>query len=89
MILYHIFINLRLKRPARLILKRNEDILITGGRHPALGNWKVGFDKDGRIVALQVNMYLNAGYSQDASPMIAYKAILHMDNVYQKVFLYF
>lgn len=32
----------RLKRPVRCMLDRDEDMLITGGRHPFYGKYKVG-----------------------------------------------
>lgn len=33
---------LRLKRPVRCMLDRDEDMLVTGGRHPFYGKYKVG-----------------------------------------------
>lgn len=33
----------RLKRPVRCMLDRDEDMLITGGRHPFYAKYKVGF----------------------------------------------
>lgn len=32
----------RLKRPVRCMLDRDEDMLVTGGRHPFYGKYKVG-----------------------------------------------
>lgn len=32
----------RLNRPVRCMLDRDEDMLITGGRHPFYGKYKVG-----------------------------------------------
>nr|XP_020445351.1 xanthine dehydrogenase/oxidase-like [Monopterus albus] len=32
----------KLKRPVRCMLDRDEDMLITGGRHPFYGKYKVG-----------------------------------------------
>lgn len=34
---------IRLKRPVRCMLDRDEDMLITGGRHPFYGKYKVDF----------------------------------------------
>ncbi|KAJ7345478.1 hypothetical protein JRQ81_001428 [Phrynocephalus forsythii] len=64
----------------RCILDRADDMLITGGRHPFLGRYKVGFMNDGRIVALCVKYYSNAGCTADES--IA-NALLRMDNAYK------
>ncbi|XP_008563570.1 PREDICTED: xanthine dehydrogenase/oxidase-like, partial [Galeopterus variegatus] len=54
-------------RPVRCMLDRDEDMLITGGRHPFLARYKVGFMKTGNIVALEVNHFSNAGNTQDLS----------------------
>ncbi|XP_029794417.1 xanthine dehydrogenase/oxidase-like [Suricata suricatta] len=68
--------------PVRCMLDRDEDMLITGGRHPFLARYKVGFMKTGRVVALQVEHYSNAGNSMDLSQHIMERALLHMDNCY-------
>jgi xanthine dehydrogenase/oxidase len=48
-------------------LDRDEDMMISGGRHPFLGKWKIGFNKDGKIIALDLKLYSNGGYSMDLS----------------------
>ncbi|KAF6321937.1 hypothetical protein mRhiFer1_018423 [Rhinolophus ferrumequinum] len=69
--------------PVRCMLDRDEDMLITGGRHPFLARYKVGFMKTGIIVALEVNHYSNAGNTVDLSERVTKKALLHMDNCYK------
>ncbi|XP_030265629.1 aldehyde oxidase 1-like isoform X2 [Sparus aurata] len=69
-------------RPVRFVLERGDDMLITGARHPVLGRYKVGFMKDGRIVAADIQYYSNAGHTIDESLMIVEKILLHMDNAY-------
>uniref|UniRef100_A0A8C2S9E5 FAD-binding PCMH-type domain-containing protein n=1 Tax=Capra hircus TaxID=9925 RepID=A0A8C2S9E5_CAPHI len=69
--------------PVRCMLDRDEDMLITGGRHPFLARYKVGFMKTGKIVALEVDHYSNAGNSQDLSHGIMERALFHMDNCYK------
>lgn len=69
--------------PVRCMLDRDEDMLITGGRHPFLARYKVGFMKTGRIVALEVDHYSNAGNTLDLSQNVMERALLHMDNVYK------
>ncbi|XP_071996090.1 xanthine dehydrogenase/oxidase isoform X3 [Engystomops pustulosus] len=69
-------------RPVRCMLDRDEDMLITGGRHPYLARYKVGFKKTGRITALDVTYYANAGNSYDLSHAIMDRTIFHMDNSY-------
>ncbi|XP_046517798.1 xanthine dehydrogenase/oxidase-like [Equus quagga] len=69
--------------PVRCMLDRDEDMLITGGRHPFLARYKVGFMKTGRIVALEVDHYSNAGNTLDLSEAIMDRALFHMDNCYK------
>ncbi|RVE75080.1 hypothetical protein OJAV_G00013210 [Oryzias javanicus] len=69
-------------RAVRCVLERGEDMLITGGRHPLLAKYKVGFMNDGRIVAADLSYYANAGCKVDESVLIAEKFLLHMENAY-------
>ncbi|CAN2388442.1 acting on CH or CH2 groups [Pristimantis euphronides] len=73
----------RTGRPVRCMLDRDEDMLITGGRHPFLGRYKVGFKKTGQITALEVSYYSNAGNSCDLSHSIIDRTLFHMDNAYK------
>lgn len=57
-------------RAVRCVLERGEDMLITGGRHPVLGIYKVGFMNDGRIVAADIQYYINGGNTVDESPIV-------------------
>jgi xanthine dehydrogenase/oxidase len=57
----------RLERPVRCMLDRDEDMQITGARHPFLFKYKIGFLKTGQITAADITMYCNAGYSADLS----------------------
>lgn len=70
-------------RPVRCMLDRDEDMLITGGRHPFLARYKVGFMKTGIVVALEVDHYSNAGNTMDLSGSIMERALFHMDNCYK------
>uniref|UniRef100_A0A3Q2TXX1 Xanthine dehydrogenase n=1 Tax=Fundulus heteroclitus TaxID=8078 RepID=A0A3Q2TXX1_FUNHE len=72
----------KLKRPVRCMLDRDEDMLITGGRHPFYGKYKVGFLQTGKVVALDVTFYSNAGNSMDLSQAIMERALFHMENSY-------
>ncbi|XP_029874114.1 aldehyde oxidase isoform X5 [Aquila chrysaetos chrysaetos] len=57
-------------RAVRLILSRGDDMLITGGRHPFIGKYKVGFMNDGRIRAVDAKYYINGGCTPDDSVLI-------------------
>ncbi|XP_005366403.1 aldehyde oxidase 1 [Microtus ochrogaster] len=70
-------------RAVRCILERGEDMLITGGRHPYLGKYKVGFMKDGQIVALDMEHYCNGGSSLDESLWVIEMGLLKTENAYK------
>ncbi len=72
----------RFRRPVRVLLDRDVDMALTGGRHPFLGRYKVGASKDGRINALSLELYSNAGCSYDLSLPVMDRALFHSDNVY-------
>ena len=44
---------------------------------------QVGFDADGKLLALDVQLYNNAGNSLDLSAAIMDRALLHTDNAYK------
>uniref|UniRef100_A0A8C5SZ13 xanthine dehydrogenase n=1 Tax=Laticauda laticaudata TaxID=8630 RepID=A0A8C5SZ13_LATLA len=68
--------------PVRCMLDRDEDMLISGGRHPFWAQYKVGFKKNGRITSLDTSYYSNGGNSVDLSHGVMDRAVLHMDNSY-------
>ena len=51
------------RRPVRLVLERQLDMQMTGHRHAFLGRYKAAAAKDGTIVALDLELYNNAGAS--------------------------
>ncbi|KAI4187597.1 MAG: hypothetical protein L6R41_002702 [Letrouitia leprolyta] len=70
------------KRPVRCMLNRDEDILTSGQRHPFLARWKVAVNKDGRLQALDADVFCNAGWSQDLSAAVGDRALSHIDGCY-------
>ncbi|MDB9515407.1 xanthine dehydrogenase molybdopterin binding subunit [Roseofilum reptotaenium CS-1145] len=66
----------------RVRLKRNHDMIVTGKRHGFLGKYRVGFDLEGKISALDVDLYSHGGWSLDLSLPIMGRALFHIDNCY-------
>ncbi|XP_011621346.1 indole-3-acetaldehyde oxidase [Amborella trichopoda] len=62
----------KLRRPVRMYLDRQTDMIMIGGRHPMKMFYTVGFKADGKITAVHVDCFLDAGYSVDLSPIIPY-----------------
>ncbi|KAK5175028.1 uncharacterized protein LTR77_000164 [Saxophila tyrrhenica] len=71
------------KRPVRCMLNRDEDILTSGQRHPFLARWKVGVNKDGKLQALDADVFNNGGWSQDLSAAVVDRALSHCDGCYR------
>jgi len=72
----------RLNRPVKLRPDRDDDMLITGRRHGFEFDYDIGHDDEGRILAAEVTMICNAGFSADLSPPVMTRAICHFDNAY-------
>ncbi|XP_019642816.1 PREDICTED: xanthine dehydrogenase/oxidase-like [Branchiostoma belcheri] len=70
------------QRPVRIMLDRDEDMMMIGTRHPFLSRYKVGFMNDGRVVALDISLYNNAGNSLDLSRGVMDRALFHSDGGY-------
>lgn len=51
-----VFFSCRTKRPIRCVLERNEDMLMTAGRHPFKGVYKVCYRKLNTIYVHYGNM---------------------------------
>ncbi|KAI0229746.1 Xanthine dehydrogenase/oxidase [Lamellibrachia satsuma] len=73
----------KLQRPVRCYLDRDDDMVITGSRHPFLGKYKVGLTKAGMIQALELDLYSNCGCASDLSVTVMERAMFNADNSYR------
>ncbi|SDX98794.1 xanthine dehydrogenase, molybdenum binding subunit apoprotein [Modestobacter sp. DSM 44400] len=69
-------------RPVRLRLNRTQDITMTGKRHGFHARWRVGFDEDGCLQALDATLTADGGWSLDLSEPVLARALCHIDNAY-------
>jgi xanthine dehydrogenase large subunit len=69
-------------RPVRLRLSRTHDLTMTGKRHGFHAQWRVGFDDDGRLQALEATLTSDGGWSLDLSEPVLARALCHVDNAY-------
>ncbi|KAL4915020.1 Molybdopterin-binding domain of aldehyde dehydrogenase-domain-containing protein [Aspergillus aurantiobrunneus] len=70
------------RRPVRIMLNRDEDMMTTGQRHPVQCRWRIGFNAAGKLIALDADAYNNAGYSVDMSSAVMDRCLTHMENCY-------
>ncbi len=69
-------------KPVRVRFNRDQDMMLTGHRHPFLAKFKIGFDADGLLRAAQIHLTSNGGWSQDLSQAVTDRALFHLDNCY-------
>lgn len=68
------------KRPVEVLLTRDEDMKITGKRHPFLSDWTIGYNSKGEITAYEITLLANGGAYADLSVAILERAMFHAEN---------
>ena len=71
-----------LKKPVKLSMHRMDDMRMTGKRHPYSSDYRIGFDKDLRILAYEATFHQNAGAAADLSPAVMERTLFHATNAY-------
>ena len=71
-----------LKKPVKYCLHRMEDMRMTGKRHPYSSDFKIGLNKELKIVAYEATFYQNAGAAADLSPAVMERTLFHCTNSY-------
>ena len=71
-----------LKKPVKYCLHRMEDMRMTGKRNPYTSDFKIGLNKDLKIVAYEATFYQNAGAAADLSPSVLERTLFHCTNSY-------
>ena len=68
--------------PVKYSVHRMDDMRMTGKRHPYRSDYKIGLDKDLKIVAYEATFHQNAGASADLSPAVMERTLFHATNAY-------
>jgi xanthine dehydrogenase, molybdopterin binding subunit len=69
-------------RPCKIRLDRDDDMIMTGKRHDQVAAFEVGFDPEGRILAVDLDFASRCGYSADLSLGVNDRTMFHADNAY-------
>ena len=69
-------------RPVKVWLSRELDMAMTGKRHPFWSRYRAGLDAQGHLLALEVDIVADGGWSLDLTPAILDRALFHLDNAY-------
>src|SRR5262249_31952597 len=72
----------RTRRPVKVRLDRDDDMLATGTRHCFHYDYDVGFGDAGAILGVDIDMVARAGFSADLSGPVVTRAVCHFDNTY-------
>ncbi|MGH9173277.1 MAG: xanthine dehydrogenase family protein molybdopterin-binding subunit, partial [Vicinamibacterales bacterium] len=68
--------------PVKLIYDRVEDMIATTKRHPAIIRHRTGVTRDGRLVAMDIEVLLDAGAYCTLSPVVLSRGVIHASGPY-------
>jgi CO/xanthine dehydrogenase Mo-binding subunit len=74
---------LKAGRPVKIIYDRVEDMIATTKRHPSIVTHRTGVTRDGRIVAMDVNVVLDGGAYVTLSPVVLSRGCIHAAGPYR------
>jgi xanthine dehydrogenase molybdopterin binding subunit len=69
-------------RPVSVQWDRDLDMSLTGKRHPFYSKFKIGFSPEGKLLAAQIELVSDGGWSLDLSQPVLDRALFHLDNGY-------
>lgn len=69
-------------RPVKLVLRRRDDMALTGKRHPYTSDFRMGLDDQGKILVWDVEYYQNGGAASDLSTSIMERTLFHCTGSY-------
>jgi xanthine dehydrogenase molybdopterin-binding subunit B len=71
------------KKSVMLVFDRSEDMVVTTKRHPAKLNYRTALDKEGNILSLCVDIYLDSGANVGLSSVVLQRALINSAGVYK------
>ncbi|MEO8334780.1 MAG: molybdopterin cofactor-binding domain-containing protein, partial [bacterium] len=70
-------------RPVKIIYDRTEDMIATTKRHPSIVRHRTGVQRDGTIVAMDVDVILDGGAYVTLSPVVLSRGGIHATGPYR------
>ncbi|MDN3015627.1 xanthine dehydrogenase family protein molybdopterin-binding subunit [Paenibacillus sp. BSR1-1] len=71
------------KKSVMLVFDRSEDMVVTTKRHPAKLNYRTALDKEGNILSMCVDIYLDGGANAGLSQVVLQRALINSAGVYK------
>ena len=69
-------------RPVKMIYDRVEDMLATTKRHPSIVRHRTGLSRDGRLLAMEIDVTMDAGAYCTLSPVVLSRGVIHSTGPY-------
>ena len=70
-------------RPVKLIYDREEDMVATTKRHPSVIRHRTGLTRDGRLVAMDIDVLMDGGAYVTLSPVVLSRGCIHAAGPYR------
>ena len=70
-------------RPVKLIYDRTEDMVATTKRHPSVVRHRTGVMRDGRIIAMDIDVLMDGGAYVTLSPVVLSRGTIHAAGPYR------
>ena len=70
-------------RPVKMVYDRTEDMLATTKRHPSIVRHRTGVTRDGRLVAMDIDVLMDGGAYVTLSPVVLSRGCIHAGGPYR------
>jgi CO/xanthine dehydrogenase Mo-binding subunit len=74
---------LKAGRPVKIVYDRLEDMVATTKRHPSIVRHRTGVMRDGRLVAMDIDVLLDGGAYVTLSPVVLSRGCIHAAGAYR------
>lgn len=74
---------LKTGRPVKIKFNREESILESYKRHPYIMKYKVGYNKDGRLKAMKIDIVADGGAYSSMSPFVTWRTVVQATGPYE------
>ncbi|MCR4341636.1 MAG: xanthine dehydrogenase family protein molybdopterin-binding subunit [Gemmatimonadaceae bacterium] len=78
-----VLLALKSGRPVKIIYDRVEDMIATTKRHPAIVRHRTGLTRDGRLVAMDIDVLFDGGAYVTLSPTVLSRGCIHAAGPYR------
>jgi CO/xanthine dehydrogenase Mo-binding subunit len=78
-----VILALKSGRPVKIVYDRAEDMVATTKRHPSIVRHRTGVTRDGRIVAMDIDVLLDGGAYITLSPTVLSRGCIHAAGPYR------